>query len=246
MIETGVYFGETHSYYDLNLILSAVDIPPVAPKTSRCPARRPAGFPLFWCAGPPAIPPAAPKTNFVDVPGADGTVDLTEAHGEVKYSDRECSFTFTMLPTDSSTWEEKKTEVSNLLNGRVFKITLDKDDEFYYLGRCQVSGYEVDRKIRQIVVMATVKPYKFKQDVTVMKYALTNTPKSVSLINGRKTVSPSIECTNDDTVIVFGDATFNLSAGTHKVLDIQLKEGNNAVTVSGTGSVTFTYQEGEL
>ena len=217
MIETGVLFNETHSYFDLNLILSAVD-----------------------------IPPAKPKTTFIDVPGADGSVDLTEAHGEVKYSDRECSFTFTMLPTDSSTWEEKKTEVSNLLNGRVFNITLDKDDEYYYSGRCEVKGFEVDKKIRQIVVSAKVKPYKFKQNVTVMKAALTNTPKTVNLMNGRKTVSPSIECTNDDTVVVFGDATFNLSAGKHKVLDIQLVEGNNVVTVSGTGSVTFSYQEGDL
>lgn len=217
MIETGIFFGETHSYFDLNLILSAVD-----------------------------IPPAKPKTTFVDVPGADGSVDLTEAHGEVKYSDRECSFIFTMLPTDSSTWEEKKTEVSNLLNGRAFKITLDKDDEYYYNGRCEVKDFDVDKKIRQIVVAAKVKPYKFKQDVTVAKVALTETPKTVVLMNSRKTVSPSIECTNDDTVIVFGDATFNLSAGTHKVLDIQLKEGNNTLTVSGTGSVTFTYQEGDL
>ena len=217
MIETGVFFNETHSYFDLNLILSKVE-----------------------------IPPAQPKTTFIDIPGADGSVDLTEAHGEVKYNDRECSFTFTMLPTDSSTWEEKKTEVSNLLNGRVFKITLDKDDEYYYSGRCEVSGYEVDKKIRQIVVVAKVKPYKFKQNVTVMKVALTEAPKTVFLMNGRKTVSPSIECTHDDTVIAFGDATFNLSAGTHKVLDIQLKEGGNVVNVSGTGSVTFSYQEGDL
>lgn len=217
MIETGVYFGETHSYYDLNLILSAVD-----------------------------IPPAPPKTNFVEVPGADGSVDLTEAHGEVKFSDRECSFTFTMLPTDSSTYEEKKTEVSNLLNGRMLKITLDKDDDYYYLGRCEVSNYESDRNIKQIVITATVKPYKFKQNVTIMKFDLSDTPRAVSLVNSRKTVSPTIECTNDNTVIAFDGATFNLSAGTHKVLDIQLKEGNNAVTISGKGSVTFTYQEGAL
>ena len=217
MIETGISFGEVHSFFDLNLILSAVD-----------------------------IPPARPKTTFIEVPGADGSVDLTEAHGEVKYSDRECSFTFTMLPTDSSTWEEKKTEVSNLLNGRTFKITLDKDDEYYYSGRCEVKQYNVDKKIRQIVVNAKVKPFKFKQDVTVVKVALTGTPKTVILMNGRKAVSPTIDCTNNDTVVVFGGATFNLSAGKHKVLDIQLKEGNNSLTVSGTGSVTFTYQEGDL
>ena len=217
MIETGVSFNEIHSFFDLNLVLSKVD-----------------------------IPPAKPKTTFIDVPGADGTVDLTEAHGEVKYSDRECSFTFTMLPTDSSTWEEKKTEVGNMLNGKVFNITLDKDDEYYYTGRCELKSFSENKKIRQIVVTAKVKPYKFKQNVTVMKYALSSTPKNVILMNGRKTVSPVIECTNDNTVIAFGGATFNLNAGKHKILDIQLVEGNNTVTVSGTGTVTFTYQEGDM
>ena len=109
MIEKGVLFGNIHSFYDLNLILSAVD-----------------------------IPPAKPKTSYVDVPGADGDVDLTEAHGEVKYSDREITFTFTMNPAgdlSESAWTEKKTEVSNELNGRSMKITLDKDDEFYWLGK---------------------------------------------------------------------------------------------------------------
>lgn len=220
MIAKGIFFGEIHSYYDLNLILSACD-----------------------------VSPATPKTNYVDIAGADSSADLTEAHGEVKFSDRECSFTFTMNPsvelTDAA-FEEKKTEVSNLLNGRMFNITLDKDEEYFYQGRCTVSEYLSDRRLKQIVVTAKVKPYKLKQNITAVTVALTAAQKTVSIINGRKTVSPSIHCTNDNTVVVFGDGTYNLSAGTHKILDIQFVEGNNAVTVSGTGTVTFEFQEGDL
>ena len=69
MIETGILFGNIHSFYDLNLILSAVD-----------------------------IEPAKPKTTYVDVPGGDGSLDLTEALGEVKYYDRTHKFTLTMNP----------------------------------------------------------------------------------------------------------------------------------------------------
>jgi phage-related protein len=220
MIEKGISFGNIHSFHDLNLILSKVE-----------------------------IPPAKAKTTYVDIPGGNGSVDLTEANGEVKFYDRECKFTFTMNPKydlSDEAFEEKKTEVSNLLNGRTFKITLDKDSDFYYEGRCTVEEFLSDRRIRQIVVSAKVKPYKFKQNKTVLKYNLTAEQKTVNITNSRKTVSPTFECTNDDTMIVFGNASFSLSAGTHKVLDIQLKEGNNQLKVSGSGTLTISYQEGDL
>ena len=131
----GIRFGEVHSFDDLNLILSKVD-----------------------------LPPAAVKTNFVDNPGGDGSWDLTEANGKVNYKDRKAKFTFSVLPQDD--FEAKKTEVSNLLNGRRFKITLDKDPAYYWDGRCSINKYESNKKLRKIVVEANVAPYKLKQEKT--------------------------------------------------------------------------------
>lgn len=219
MIQTGVYFNDIHSFYDLNLILSSVE-----------------------------IPPAQPKTNYVDVPGADGSVDLTEAHGEVKYNDRNITFTFTMNPSgdlSEAAWTEKKTEVSNRLNGRKFKIILDKDDGFYWSGRCTVDTYKSEKRVRQIVVVARVKPYKYKTSETVIKISLTETPKAVNIINSRMSVCPFIECTGD-TTISFKTATFAMNSGVHRFLDIEFKEGVNQLELSGTGTVTFRYQEGDL
>lgn len=222
MIETGIHFDDIHSFYDLNLILSGSE-----------------------------IPPARPKTNYVDISGCDGSVDLTEANGEVKYYDRNgCKFTFAMNPADDlseAAFEEKKTEVSNALNGRSFeRITLDKDPDFYYSGRCEVSEYLSNKRVRRIVVTAKLKPYKLKQDETVRVFAISETVQTVSITNARKAVCPSIECTNNNTVIEFGTATFNLNAGIHKILDIRFTEGINQLKLSGTGSVTFRFQEGDL
>lgn len=131
----GIRFGEVHSFEDLNLILSKVD-----------------------------LPPAAVKTVYVDNPGGDGSWDLTEATGKVNYKNREAKFTFSVLPEDD--FEAKKTEVSNLLNGKRFKITLDKDPAYYWDGRCTVNQYESNKKMRKIVVGASVAPYKLKQEKT--------------------------------------------------------------------------------
>lgn len=221
MIETGVLFDNTHSFQDLNLILSAVE-----------------------------ITPAIPKTTYVDIPGGDGSIDLTESNGEVKFSDRTITFTFTMNPADDlseSAWEAKKTEVSNVLNGRAFgKITLDKDPDYYWRGRCSVDNFKSNKRLRQIIVTAKVRPYKYKQAETVTAFSLTTSGKAVVLTNSRRSVCPVITCTNNNTKIIFNGNTFTFNAGTHKNLDIRLTEGVNSLTVSGTGKVTFTYQEGDL
>jgi len=215
----GIYFDDIHSYYDLDLFLAQDGV---------------------------HIPPAQPKTNYVDLAGGNGSLDLTEAHGEVKYYDRPCKFTFTVNPSSDMTFDEKKTQVSNALNGKHCKIILDKDDEFYYLGRCTVNEYLQDRRLLQIVVTATVSPYKLKKNETVATFALTATEQTVSLKNGRKSVVPEITCTADNTVVVFGSVAKTLSAGTHKILDVYFTEGNNILKLSGSGTITFKYQEGEL
>lgn len=220
MIETGVYFDDIHSFHDLNLILA-----------------------------PFVMPPALPKTNYIDIPGGDGSIDLTEAHGEVKYHDRDCKFVFTMNPNDDlseTAFEEKKTEVSNILNGRRCKITLDKDSEYYYLGRCTVEEYLSDKRVRQIVVSAKVHPYKFKQNETVVTFNITEQETLYNLINSRKPVSPTIECTGDNTKIVWQTKEITVSPGKYDFLDIRLTYGTNQIILAGTGQVTFRYQEGDL
>ena len=222
MIETGIHFDNIHSFYDLNLILSGS-----------------------------VIPPAKPKTNYVDIPGGDGSLDQTQAHGEVKYADRDgCKFTFAMNPADDlseAAFEAKKTEVSNRLNGRSFeRITLDKDPDYFYSGRCAVSEYLSDKRVRQIVVTARLKPYKMKQEETVRTFILSETVQKVIIRNSRKSVCPSIECTSNDCKITFGSVSVNLNAGTHKILDIRFTEGDNILELSGTGSVTFRFWEGDL
>lgn len=213
----GVYFGEIHSCNDLNLIL--------APFT-------------------PA--PAEPQTNFLKVPGRDGSLDLTEAHGEVKYNSRDFSFTFTINPADEMTFDEKVSQVSNALNGKQYKITLDRDPDYYWFGRCVVDKYAQNKRLGQITVKATVNPYKLKQSETVAVVSLDSSEQTISLENGRMAVVPIIECTDDDTSVSFAGNIFKLSAGTHKILNIRFVEGFNVLILKGTGTITFTWQEGEL
>lgn len=218
----GMRFGDIHSFEDLNLILASA-----------------------------SIPPASPKTNYIDIRGGDGALDLTEANGRVTYNDRDgCKFTFIMNPADDlsdSAFELKKTQVSDAINGAyIERIILDKDPDFFYSGRCEVSEYLSDKRIRKIVVTARLSTYKYKVDKTVVRCTLDGTKKTIVLKNSKKIVVPEITCTADNTLIVLRNTSVALNKGIHTVLDIQLIEGDNLVEVTGTGEVTFSYREGEL
>lgn len=209
----GIKFGDVHSYTGLNLITSKIN-----------------------------IPPAAVKTNYVDIPGGDGSVDLTEALGEVRYKTRNASFTLTVKPGDD--FEVKKKDVSNKLNGLKCKIWIDKDPGFYWIGRCEVNNYASNKNLHTIVVNAVLEPYKYKNDVTTVTIGGGDS-STTTLWNARKSVVPTIT-TTAETTLGFKGNTYTLNAGTHKILDLKLVEGANDVTINTAGMVTFTYQEGDL
>jgi hypothetical protein len=132
----GTSFGGIHSHTDLNLIQQKVE-----------------------------VEPAEPKMNLVEIPGADGAVDMTEQPaGRVTYKTRKITWTFALYPGEN--WDAKHRQVNNALNGRRCDITLDSDPEYYYQGRLAVKKHNVDGLLRQIVVEAICQPYKLRQDVT--------------------------------------------------------------------------------
>jgi hypothetical protein len=208
----GISFNELHSFKDFNLVLARAE-----------------------------IPPAAPKTTYIDIPGGNGSIDLTEALGEVKYKDREAEFIFIVFPDDN--FEGKKQEVNERLNGVNCKITLDADPEYFYQGRCAVNNYDNARN--RIAVSARLKPYKLAQKETKRVFDLSAIPKTVKLINDRMAVCPYIEC-SDRVTVEFNGQSFDFEAGVHKELDIRLVKGENFLTISGSGKITFTYREGAL
>ena len=214
----GTDFGGVHSSRDLHLIQQKVE-----------------------------VQPAEPKLNLIDIPGADGSKDLSEVPaGRMTYKDRKISWTFALYPGEN--WADKHRQVSAALNGKRCSITLDEDPGYYYNGRVVVKQYTRDRLLRQITVEATCQPYMLKQQPTSVTADLTTAYTSITLSNQNKPVIPTIEVTAK-TTLLWNGATVTVNAGTFTSLDIELTQGENlleAKTESGTGKITITYQEGAL
>lgn len=186
------------------------------------------------------------KTTYVEVPGSDEELDFTEAFGTVRYHQREIGAAFVLITNGLADWHDKVSAFASDVHGQRVEITLDDDPDYFYAGRAAV---RVDEKTNDsltfLYLSARVHPYKRKQTNTVMTATLSDAVQTLNLKNLREQVIPLVSV-NGSANIVFGDTTYNLSAGEYTLPALILKAGYNFVDVSGSGTVSFTYREGML
>lgn len=174
--------------------------------------------------------PPAPKTYTVDIPGGDGSVDVTESlAGDVAYSERTMSLA--LLYVARGDFEVVKTSVSNFLHGKKFTFQLSFDPEYTYTGRFAIDEYYSKMHYGMIKATVTCDPYKLKESRTLKVYAAGG--KTVTLECGRKRQCPTFE-SESEFVVAWdgGDAT--VQAGAHKVPALWLTEGDNEVYIDST------------
>lgn len=183
------------------------------------------------------------KENKIDIEGADGALDLTDFFGEVKYEDFPLSFPFSMLGEDAG-YIARHTQIKNAIHGKKLKIILDDDPGFFYLGRLSVGSLKKEKGYATMTIDAECEPYKYKAEKTTVTQAITGAGV-VRLTNGRKYAVPEITATAAFT-LAYGGNTWAIQAGSYTLPELELKEGENTINVTGTGTITFSYQEGGL
>ena len=74
------------------------------------------------------IPMPDPKEQQVDIPGGDGSIDLTEINGRPAYKDRSgVELVFDLLDGDYETWFMKYSEFAKKVHGKKVKMVLDDE-----------------------------------------------------------------------------------------------------------------------
>ena len=213
----GIRFGAYHSYDDLQLVLSKKEM------------------------GSPAV-----KKNKLDIPGADSAIDQTDFFGEPKYEDVDHRFEFTSILPHSG-FLDQHSRIKNAIHGKRLKIILDDDPAFFYVGRCDVSGFTSEKGVGTVVVTCDCNPYKYKQELTVITRAIDGT-ETLTLTNGRKRAVPEVTITTATSMRITyqGVNVWDLGSGSYTLPELELVEGDNAVEVSGTGTIFFAWQWGEM
>lgn len=105
------------------------------------------------------------KTYEQDIPGMDGVLDFTESltGGDVKYKIRTLTLEFETPEQDYYDWSIRISEIANYLAGRKYKIILDNDPDFYYIGRLNVEVEKLDRVEGTLILSGSVARYKYEK-----------------------------------------------------------------------------------
>ncbi len=193
---------------------------------------------------PYAIPMPEPQTNFVEIPGRDGALDLSEAFGTVRYADRIIPLTlFVHAPFDALI-----SALAADVHGRRMNVIFDRDPTYYYDARITIEDVERHAGYCELSLECRAKPYKLEHFETTITVLPTGTA-SVTLANTRMPVVPSITVSAEMalTFTLSGkDHTINLATGTHIIPSLVLAEGETVIGITGTGRITFTYRKGAL
>lgn len=211
----GVRFGSLHSFTEWGLILSGKEI------------------------GSPEI-----KEHKVDIEGADGELDYTEAFGGVKFGNRTLKFEFQKGDINTHDFLVLLSDIHSSLFGVRTTVSIDDDSEWYYQGRCRISDFTQNGRIAKLSVEVDAEPYKLRKTATRQNKAVSGSAEIV-LTNSRMTVVPTIT-TDAEMKFSFKGNTYTAGAGTFRIPEIQLEQGQNTITVTGTGNVIFEYREGSL
>lgn len=226
----GVTFENLHSFSDFGLLLKSKVI---------------------------GIPSA--KTNFVEVPFRDGSIDMTESlSDEIKYDDRPLEFTFTAMNSLYS-WASILSDVTNAIHGKRMKIILDDDASFYYVGRVEVDSWSSDKQLGTIVIKAKCEPYKYdinlvndEWDSFDFENGVVNDLVDVtvsgeldfSVVTLRKTKNVEFTTTANMNLIYKG-VTYALNTGKTRFIQ-RLDVGKNDFKIVGNGKFTLSMEGGIL
>ena len=193
---------------------------------------------------PYAITMPEPQTNFVEIPGRDGTLDLSEAFSTVRYTDRIIPLTlYARAPFDTLI-----SAFAADVHGQRMNVIFDRDPAYYYDARITIEDVERHWGYCELSLECRTKPYKLEQFETAITVLPTGNA-TVTLTNTRMPVVPTITVSAEMTLtftIVGKDYSVTLPAGTHTVPSLVLMEGDTKIEIFGTGRVTLTYRKGTL
>ena len=202
---------------------------------------------LGWLRETVSFPTPQSQSNTITVPGRNSPIRFTEALGRVAYQPRSFDMTFSMLG-DRADYDRLVSAAVNQFAGKLCRVTLTEDPTLYALGTPEAApSYDPLTGKGSLVLSCT--------DGDAFLYYVEETFESITgsgtviLHNDYMPVVPVITTTAETTLrwAIDGESFHKtVSAGTWEIPELELRHGDNTVSVTGEGTTTFTYRQGRL
>lgn len=214
---------------------------------------------IMYSKNRPVLPEI--KDASEELPGMDGEYDYSEVNPdkEVKYKARPIDIEFSLKEPNPKLLRIKANKIAAWLACGEKQLIFDDEPDKYYLAKV-VNKLDLDNQIvtvKRFTAQFRCRPFKFglylegadiwdtfnfEEDVS-QKVEFNVTGSSVvTIINVGRKVIPTINV-NANMSIILGGTTYNLIAGDNKFYDLKLMNGNNQITVNGTGYIKFIYRK---
>ena len=215
----------------------------------------------------PSFNPPTVKSQYVDIPGGNGVLDLTESlTGYPLYNTRTGSWEF-YVENGFKPWDELYSEISNYLHGQKLRAILEDDLGFYYEGRFTVDEWNSDSWWSTITISYDVYPYK-KESTSSLEDWLwdpfdfetgivreygeleVNDTLTLEIPSRKEYICPKIIVTSSDGTgmnLQYNSKTYHLNDGENLLPEVTFG-GGVVVTLkfTGNGTVSVDYQGGSL
>ena len=110
----------------------------------------------------PVIHPPEFKSNYADISGANGSVDLsTVLTNYPVFNDREGSIDFYVM-NGYKEWYNAYSDIMEYCHGQKVRLIFDDEPSYYYSGRVMVNEWRSEKDWSKIVLDYHVDPYKYE------------------------------------------------------------------------------------
>lgn len=212
----------------------------------------------------PVINPPEVVTEYIQIPGADGELDYTEAlAGRPVLRNRKGSWEFIVM-NGYQEWHQLYNSLLSYLHGKAFSIILEDEPDYEYTGRLSLNEWRSEEHNSKVTIDYVISPYKkfssgntsdwrwndltFNSNAYIIYYGMfdVNDERQRDIYNpGLTSVEMSLTSTADMEIFFYGK-TYYILAGTTEHTRIFLRPGDNFATFKGTGRVTISYDRGEI
>lgn len=208
------------------------------------------------------IPMPDPKTQILDIPGGDGSIDLTEINGRPAYNDRDgVELAFDLMDGSYENWFLKYSQFAAEVHGRKVKMVLDDDPDHYYMVRLKLDGKKSNPVYGQITFSGTAEPFKYDLTATnepwlwdtfnfetgvireIEEVEITAENNKVTIVGAGIDTPPVFVVSQADNLkLTYGGRTYTLKVGRNRFPAVRVGKEDVTLTFSGTGKFEVEYR----
>lgn len=182
-----------------------------------------------------------PKTDYIDIPYGNGSLDLTEAIVPFPvYSMREGTISMGVM-LGTADFDETEIIIKNKFLGKKAVVVID--DGWENIGRVTDIVFNHEYGFLKVIFSFVFNPYKLKPELTTITRSINGT-EVIQIENA--SMPARAKLTTDNPIdLKIGASSYSFSQGTHTVRDL-LMSGTNSWEFTGNANISIEWQEGEL